>query len=330
MANDSQISQGLFHGAPTILIDFLCYLQTVKGRSRSTALGYFFDLRIFFRYLKFHKVSNKKNVVFDEISISDVDETLFKSLRVIDLFEFINYVAENGNKASTRARKLASLKGFLSYLHKVKGVIKTNPASEIESPKRKKSLPVFLNLEQSKQLLESVKTYGGEHSCRDYCMVTFFLNCGMRLSELVGINLGDVKNEDRSLRITGKGNKERVIYLNDACLNALRDYLLVRVAAVGSDKNALFVSKNKRRISVKTVQYLLKNYFGCSGLGGKGFTVHKLRHTAATLMYQRGGVDIRILKEILGHESIATTEIYTHTSNEQVKKAMESNPLAEL
>ena len=263
-----------------------------------------------------------------------VDEEFSKSIKTIDILEFMAYLAsERGCGASSRSRKLSAIKAYFKYLTAVERVMEKNPAVDIESPKIKKALPKFLSLDESLALLNSV--YEDENSKtkeRDYCILTLFLNCGMRLSELVGINLTDIDPQMRSLRVVGKGNKERIVYLNDACRSAIKDYIPVR-ARDGKeikDKNALFLSRLQKRISVKTVQWLVYKYLGEAGLENKHYSTHKLRHTAATLMYQEGGVDVLALKEILGHEQLNTTQIYTHVSNASLEDAVRANPLSKI
>ena len=313
--------------APHILVDFLGYMQTVKGKSPKTVDEYYIDLRTFFRYIKYAKKLVPENILFEEISINDVDIELLKTITLTDLYEYLNYLlVERKNKAATRSRKISSLKSFFNYLTNKVGLLQTNPTIELDMPKKKSALPKFLTLEQSIDLLNCVN---GPFKERDYCILTLFLNCGIRLSELVGINLSDIKS-DKTLRLTGKGNKERIIYLNDACLNAIEQYLNVRPRINLKDRNALFISKFNKRISPKTVQYIVKKYLARIELDQQGYSVHKLRHTAATLMYQHGEVDIRILKDILGHSNLGTTEIYTHISNKQIEKAVSANPLAKM
>jgi len=314
------------HEMPFYLKDFLVYLQTIKGKSVNTVKEYFYDLRLFLRFLKIHFNIVDSDVEFDSIPISDIDIDLIKSVKLSDLYSYMSYINNTrDNSYNARARKVASLKSFFNYLTAKAKLIDINPASELESPKILKKLPKYLNIEESKKLLASVN---GTFSERDYAIITLFLNCGLRLSELVGIDLKHIK--DRSLRVTGKGNKERFIPLNDACMAAIEDYLRVRPVdgVKGKDKNALFLSKRKQRISKQTVQNLVKRYICEAGLDPSRYSTHKLRHTAATLMYKYGNVDIRTLQELLGHESISTTEIYTHLDNARVKNAVESNPLS--
>lgn len=239
----------------------------------------------------------------------------------------MNYLSDNRkNNASTRARKVSSLRSFFNYLANKTHQIDDNPTKDLDTPKRKSALPKFLTLEDSLELLKSVN---GPYKERDYCILTLFLNCGMRLSELVNIDLCDIRGNN-TLKLTGKGNKERIIYLNQACNDAIENYLKVRPRDGIKDRQALFISKQKKRISPKTVQALVYKYLADAKLDNQGFSVHKLRHTAATLMYQHGNVDIRILKDILGHCNLGTTEIYTHLSNKQMEKAADSNPLSKI
>lgn len=310
---------------PSILLEYLNYLQTIKGKSPNTVKVYFFDLRVFFRFLKIHFGLADKDSEFDSVDINDVDILLLKKVKLSDLYSFMSYVSNSRNNSyHARARKVASLKSFFNYLTNKAKVLDINPAAELESPKILKRLPKYLNIEESKQLLCSVE---GEHSERDYAILTIFLNCGLRLSELVGININDIKNN--TLRVIGKGDKERSIPLNNACLEAIEAYLRVRPVDGVKDRNALFLSERKRRISKESVQKIVKKYLRNSGLDANRYSTHKLRHTAATLMYKYGNVDIRALQELLGHESIATTEIYTHLDDARLKDAVSRNPLSE-
>lgn len=317
-------------GAPEILRQYLGYLQTIKGKSVLTVLEYYSDLRTFFRYLKQRNHLVAPDVPFEKIDISDVDLDLIRTVTLTQIYEYMNYLGvERSNSAATRSRKVSSLRTFFKYLTNKVNKLEVNPVEELETPKLKKALPKYLSLEQSLDLLSKVD---GPYAERDYCILTLFLNCGIRLSELVGINLSDVQRGSESLRIVGKGNKERMVYLNEACRDAIDRYLAVRPhdGLRPEDKNALFISHQKKRISPKTVQYLVKKYLNEIDLGGEGYSVHKLRHTAATLMYQHGNVDIRVLKDILGHENLGTTEIYTHLSNQQISDAMQANPLSKV
>lgn len=321
------LKPNIIYEAPKILIDFLGYIQTIKGKSPKTVDEYYLDLRTFFRYLKMSKGLVNSKTIFEEIPISDVNIEMLESITLTDLYQYLNYLLiERNNNASTRSRKISSLKSFFNYLTNKTGLLKNDPTKELDMPKRKSSLPKFLTLEQSIDLLNSVS---GPYKERDYCIITLFLNCGMRLSELVGINLNDIRS-DNTLKLTGKGNKERIVYLNDACLRAIERYKMVRPNVNIKDKNALFISRFNKRISPKTVQFIVKKYLESINLDNQGYSVHKLRHTAATLMYQHGNVDIRILKDILGHANLGTTEIYTHLSSKQLQKAVSSNPLSSI
>lgn len=318
----------LLQECPTIIREFLGYIGTVKGKSDHTVEEYFRDLRTFFRYIKKQRNLAPADVPLEEISIEDVDLKLIETISLTDVFEYMNYLsAVRGNKAATRARKSSSLRAFYHYLTNKAHKLDTNPMTELETPKLKKSLPKYLTLEQSMELLNAVD---GPDKQRDYCILTLFLNCGMRLSELVGINLKDVRRNSSTLRIVGKGNKERVVYLNDACQNAIQQYLAVRPHQDLIDREALFISRQRRRLSPKTVQHLVKKYLAKIEFDGPGYSVHKLRHTAATLMYQHGHVDIRVLKDVLGHENLGTTEIYTHLSSQQMRNAANANPLSKV
>lgn len=321
------MKQEILTESPAPLREFLGYMQTIQGKSEKTIDEYYLDLRTFFRYIKLERGLVDKNTQFHDIQINDIDIELIRTIGLVDVFGYMNYLmSERDNNAKTRSRKSSSLRMFFKYLTKKTGQLKENPVQELDNPKLKKGLPKFLTLEQSMELLKSVE---GEYRERDYCILTLFLNCGIRLSELVGINLTDI-GSDRTLRITGKGNKERIIYLNDACINAIEEYKKVRPVDKLVDKKALFISRFNKRISPKTVQYIVYKYLKSIGLGEKGYSVHKLRHTAATLMYQHGHVDIRILKDILGHANLNTTEIYTHLSSEQLEQAACSNPLSKV
>ncbi len=316
-----------FKGAPVLIKDYLIYLQTVKGKSQKTVDEYYSDLRTFFKFIKLSRGFVPSDSEFKEINIDDVDLNLIKSINLTDIYEFMNYVLrERNNNNSTRARKTSSIRGFFSYLTVKKHLLDSDPSKELEAPKKRKSMPKYLTLDQSIELLNAVE---GKYYQRDYCILTLFLNCGLRLSELVGLNFADIRT-DNTMRVLGKGNKERIIYLNDACINAINEYKKVRPIDGVKDKNAFFISRNNNRISPKTVQAIVYKYLKKIGLDAQGYSCHKLRHTAATLMYQQGGVDIRVLKEILGHENLGTTEIYTHLGNKQLEEASKRNPLANI
>lgn len=312
---------------PEIISEFLMYMGTVKNKSQNTISEYYLDLRTFFRFIKqrYNLIDSKIN--FSDISIEDISFELVEKITVSDLYEFMNFsITERNNSAKTRARKTSTLKMFFKY-HTQKSLKLTNdPTKILETPKIPKSLPKYLSLEESLELLNAVE---GKYKERDYCILTLFLNCGLRLSELTALNLNSFKGENQ-LIITGKGNKQRMVYLNDACLSALKEYKKVRPVNGVKDNKALFLSRQNNRISPKTVQAMVNKYLKKIGLNGAGYSVHKLRHTAATLMYQHGNVDIRVLQDILGHENLGTTEIYTHLSDKQMEHAANANPLSKV
>lgn len=317
-----------FRDSPPLIKDYINYIRTVKGKTDKTADNYFRDLHLFFRFIKFHKGLVSKKEIIEEINIDDINYDLLKSITFDDVNEFIYYLhAERNNNEKSRARRISTLKSFFKFYTNNKAIISINPVEELESPKIRKILPKYLSLEESLKLLNSVD---GQYKERNYCIITLFLNCGLRLSELCAININDLNFEQRLFKVRGKGNKERIVYLNDACINALNDYLRLRLASSSTEKQALFISRNDKRISPRSVELMVENTLKKAGLYGQGYTVHKLRHTAATLMYQHGNVDIRVLQQVLGHENLGTTEIYTHLSSAQIKKASESNPLANL
>ena len=317
----------ILQSCPPVIRDFLTYNETIRGKSSRSVEGYFLDLQTFFRYILLVRGLVQKDTEFEKITIEKVDIELIKTITVSDLYAFLVFCKEERqNGAASRARKTSTLRIFFKYLSVQTHQLDNNPAEMLETPKVKQSLPKHLTLEDSLELLNSVE---GPYKERDYCILTLFLNCGLRLAELCALNLSSISG-DGTLTVVGKGNKERMVYLNSACLDAISKYLPVRhnEGVPASDKNALFISRNKRRISPKTVQHIVKTYLEKSGLGDMGYSTHKLRHTAATLMYQHGNVDIRVLKDILGHANLGTTQIYTHVSDKQIKQAVDSNPLA--
>jgi len=325
----NEISNNTFNNGsikyPPLLEEFLNYFSTVKARSYNTVKAYAYDLVLFLRFLKQRHGKVSPNVEFDEIDISDVDVDLIESVDLNDLYAYLNFVAnERSNTPPARARKVASLRSFYNYLYKKAKVLSKNPTQELESPKLSVRQPIYLTLDESKKLLNSID---GPFKERDYAIITLFLNCGLRVSELVNINLDDIK--DDKLTVIGKGNKQRTVYLNDACIDAINTYLEVRPKEGIKDKKALFLSKRLKRISVKTVQYTVKKHLKNANLEGKKYSAHKLRHTAATLMYRYGNVDIRTLQKLLGHSNVSTTQIYTHVDDSQLKEAVNKNPLSQ-
>ena len=314
---------------PIVIRDFLTYSETIKGKSSRSVEGYHLDLQTFFRYILMVRGMTDSKIPFEQIDIAPVNIELIKTITLSDLYAYLVYCKnERDNNAATRARKTSTLKIFFKFLCEQTHQLEANPTLMLDSPKVKQSLPKHLTLEDSLELLNSVD---GANQKRDYCILTIFLNCGLRLAELCSLNVGDIK-ADGTMTVTGKGNKERLVYLNDACREAIRDYLSVRPNEnlPYPHSNALFISRNHRRISPKTVQYIVKTHLQKAGLGDQGFSTHKLRHTAATLMYQHGQVHIRVLKDILGHSNLGTTQIYTHDSNTQIKNAVDSNPLSKV
>lgn len=314
-----------FDAAPEILKSFLIYIESIQGKSKNTAEEYFYDLRTFFRYLKlrFNLVSSEYN--FNKIDIMDVDLELIKKVDLNLVYEYMNFLNRTkGNSTASRARKIASLRSYFKFITVKKNLLEENPIAELESIKIKKSNPKNLTVDDSLALLSIIS---GKNAVRDYCIITLFLNCGLRLSELVGINIIDVRND--TLIITGKGNKERTVYLNDACMSAIKNYMYIRkeIKTDVFNEQALFLSSRNKRISRRMVQQIVENNITKLGLDPRKYTTHKLRHTAATLMYQ-SGVDLRALQEILGHEHLSTTEIYTHVDNEQIREAAERSPLS--
>lgn len=316
----------MYDDIPNFIKDFLLYMQNIKNRSKNTIREYYYDLRDAFRFLKLYKSKIKiiemEQELLEQTDITDLDIAFVKKIELSDLYEYLNFLSNiRSDKPTTRARKIAALKSFFNFLTFKQKVLDKNPTVELETPKLSKRLPKYLTLDESVILLNSID---GKFEKRDTCIITLFLNCGLRLSELVSINMKDIKNN--VLTIIGKGDKERSVYLNQACQDALSSYIAVRPKDV-KDHEALFISERGTRIGRRTVEMMVKKYITLAGLDPKKYSPHKLRHTAATLMHKYGGVDIRSLQQILGHESISTTEIYTHVDSEQVKEALESNPL---
>lgn len=319
------MKQEYINDCPDYLKSFLTNLTLVRDRGDRTEEAYYIDIRTFLRYLKISNGLASRNDEYGEIKIADTPVELVKKFTLSDAYEYLGYLKNiRQNSTATRARKTSSLKQFFHYLHKKAHIIDENPLIDLELPKVKNKLPKYLSLEESLELLRHVDS---KYQQRDFCILALFLNCGMRLSELVGIDLKDYSRDNRTLRLLGKGRKERIIFLNDACVNALEDYLKVR-PNVESEPNAVFLSRNNKRIDKRRVQQIVEENLNKAGLGNLGVTTHKLRHTAATLMYQHGNVDTLVLKNILGHKSIATTEIYTHLADDDMKQAAKASPLS--
>lgn len=323
--------------APQILRDFLVYHETIQNHSHKTVDEYFLDLRNFFRFLKLHKNLVPKDTTIDSIDISDINLEFVSSITLTDVYDYMGYLSRDraahpnsdsttyGLTAASRARKVAAIRSFYKYLTNKAKLITENPMQNLESPRQKKVLPRYLALDESVDLLDSVD---GKNATRDYCILTLFLNCGLRISELVNLNITDVR--ENQLRVLGKGNKERILFLNDACQSAISDWLVDRNTLTLVDKNPLFVTlQNRKRISTAAVHKLVKKHIAAAGLDSTQYSAHKLRHTAATLMLQNG-VDVRTLQEVLGHDHLNTTQIYTHIDNEDLRTAARANPLSQI
>lgn len=325
-----------YNDCPQILREFLVYHETIKGQSPRTISEYYLDLRMFFRFMKLMRGDMPIHTRLDDINIKDIDLEFIRSITTSDIFDFLSYLAndrtpnpeagapEYGISPASRARKLSALKSFYKYLTVRTKQLQENPVADMEYPKLRKSLPKYLTLEQSAALLQAVS---GPNEKRDYAILMLFLNCGIRRSELVGLNLTDVY-EDR-IRVVGKGNKERFVYFGSACRKAIDAYLPERNKKILSDNRALFGSRDSNRISVSAVHRLVKKALLQAGLDSTQFSAHKLRHTAATMMLS-GGVDVKTVQEVLGHENLNTTQIYTHIENTELKIAAEANPLSKL
>lgn len=322
--------------APELIRDFLVYHETIKGHSRKTVDEYYLDLRTLFRFLKLHKDIVRHGTTLEDIDIDDIDIQFVKSITLSDIYAYLAYLARDrvrnihstnskrGLSPTTRARKIATIRSFFNYLTLKVKKLEINPVAELDSPKLRQTLPRFLSLEESTKLLTSVE---GSNKERDYCILTLFLNCGLRISELAGLNIFDISAD--SIRVLGKGGKERLLFLNDACADAINDYLLIRRSIKAIDSRALFISSRRSRISTSTVHYLVKTHLAAAGLDPEKYSSHKLRHTAATLLL-RNGVDVRTLQELLGHEHLNTTQIYTHVESDSLRDAAERSPLSHI
>ena len=334
LISEIEVADMDYTDAPQVLRDFLTYHETICGHSKATVDQYYLDLRMFLRFLKLERGLVPRAAKLDEIPIRDIDVAFLRAVTLTEVYNFLAYLSrdrikqsnahepEYGLSANSRARKIAAIRSFFKYLTMKAKLLEENPVQDLDSPKIKKTLPKYLTLDESVQLLQSVD---GQNRERDYCILTIFLNCGLRISELCGLDLQDI--QDDALRVLGKGNKVRIVYLNDACKDALNGYLAVRRPITGRDRNALFLSTRNERISRSSVHALVKKHLSAAGLDASEYSSHKLRHTAATLMLQNG-VDVKAVQEVLGHEHLNTTEIYTHIDNDALRVAAKANPLS--
>lgn len=317
-----------YSDVPQLLRDYLNFMTVIKGKSENTVKEYYYDLRMFLKFLRASS-DGLPLISLDDISLVDFDMNLLKEISLSDLYEFMAYVNdEKSSNDNYRARKVASLRSFFKYLHVKVNFIETNPAEYLDSPKIKKRMPRYLSFDECVRFLNAID---GKHRQRDLAMFVIFLNCGLRLSELVGINIKNIDFDKRTLRVIGKGNKERMVFLNDLCMDAINSYMAVRPNDIvkPQSRDALFLSAQGNRISNRMVELLAKKYFDKAGIDSELYSPHKLRHTAATLMYRDGNVDIRTLQELLGHASLSTTQIYTHIRNDDLKDAADKNPLSD-
>ena len=320
---------------PDYLNDFLDYIATILNKSENTIKEYNYDIAHFLKHIKvqFGMAKVESDEEIKSLEIKDIPLSIVSKIELANIHAFLSYLRRNySSKPATISRKNAAIRTFFNYLCNKTKRIPKNPAQDLENPKPEKRLPKYLSLEESKRLLSISQSEEDRNAVRNHAIITLFLNCGMRLSELCNINIKDIDFTENRLTVIGKGNKERTIYLNNACIKAINSYLAERpkVDVKYASRDALFLSEQKKRISNRTVQYVVKQELKRSGLDITKYSVHKLRHTAATLMYKYGNVDIRALQELLGHESIATTEIYTHVDNDQIRSAVENNPLANM
>ena len=307
---------------PPLVRDFLAYHETVKAHSSNTVDEYYLDLRNFLRWMKRELGLCTDGQTLEEIDISNVDIDFIRSISLSDIYSYLIYLSRERNlNAASRARKVSSIRSFYKYLTSKAKLLEENPVQDLDAPRLQKSLPRYLTLDECLQLLHSVD---GKNRERDYCILMLFLNCGIRISELVGLNVGDVR--ENTLRVLGKGNKERILYLNDGCQNAINNWLTVRNMMPLQDEPALFVNRDRKRFSRSGSHRMLKKRFLEAGLDAEKYSAHKLRHTAATLMLQNG-IDVRTLQEVLGHDHLNTTQIYTHIENDDLRVAARANPL---
>ena len=324
-----------FKTFPAIIREYAYYTENVKGNSEKTICEYMLDLRTFFRYVKVQdNIDDYTREELERIDISDLSNRTIALVTPSTIYEFLIYARNTlENNTTTRMRKISALRSFYHYMHDKKHYIDTNPTLEIEAPKKAATLPKFLSVEEAVRLLETVRMDTESKTVeRDYSIIALFLNTGMRLSELVGLNLSSFDSDITRVKVLGKGNKERIIYLNNAARAAVKNYLKIRLDPkfIRTSDKAFFLSARQKRISNKTVQWVIYKYLDLAGLGDRGLSVHKLRHTAATLMYQSGKVDIRVLKDVLGHEQLNTTQIYTHLTSANLENAVDANPLSDV
>ena len=317
----------MFNDAPMFLRDFLMYLRTIKSLSERTVQEYYYDLILFLKYISFRKKYPDSRDI-PGIDIKTFDVMLLDKVNIMDLHSYIAYRdSERENNSTTRARKISSLRGLYKYLVNVSKEINNNPTLELDTPKIKKRNPVYLTLNESIKLLETVnENKNNVLKKRDFAIILTFLTTGVRLSELASMNINSVK--DNQFSVVGKGNKERIVYMTESCKYAIEDYISIR-PKVDEKEQALFLSTRKQRMSNRAIQHMIEKYLNMAGFDTSVYSTHKLRHTAATLMYKEG-VDIRTLQKILGHTSVATTQIYTHVDDDDMKNAIEHNPLSKI
>lgn len=318
--------------SPEFLNNYLKYVRYITFRAETTVDETYFDLRTFFRFVKIINIDKER---IYNISVSE-----FKNTTIIDVtLEHINKVTQDTitkflyfcsdtleNDVKTRNRKLASVRKFFEYLS-TNNLILYNPAEHFKSARVEERVANCLNLKQSKTLLSKTINSNQRFKIRNYAMTCLFLNCGVRLTELIEINLTNFKLDEKTLKVRGKGNIERILYLNDATCEAIQEYLKVRpkLGIENPDHKALFISGQNKRISQRSVQTIMdQELYMTFGEKRKGYHTHTLRHTSATLMYNENDTDIVVIRKILGHKSLSTTEKYTHVSSKKMKAFMEN------
>lgn len=321
---------------PILITDYLNYLKSIRGLSSNTIKEYSYDLNLLIRFMIVRKIYYGNIVKFnkefndDEIN-SIINPSFFETLTLQDFYSYLSYLDnEKNDTASTRSRKISAIKSFYKYLYSEIEVINSNVSEKLTNPKISQRQPVYLTLTETERLLDTINNEKNDFlRSRDLAIVFTFLTTGMRLSELVSINITDIVNDH--FNIIGKGNKERTVYLTDNCLQLIYSYIIVRAKYIeDKDIDALFISTRKKRISNRAVQSTIDKYLKKAGFDTSIYSTHKLRHTAATLMYKYGNVDIRALKDILGHSNVSTTQIYTHLDDDDLKNAVNKNPLSNL